>query len=77
MTNTGNVSTARGTRARTVLLAVAAVWLLAVLVSWAQWLSSDDRNPDNVALMLAATVLPGLVAVAVALVLTRRGRGRR
>ncbi|MEE3919972.1 hypothetical protein V2I01_21950 [Micromonospora sp. BRA006-A] len=59
------------------LLAVAAVWLLAVLISWGQWLTSDDRNPDNVALMLAAIVLPGLVTVAVALVLTGRTRNGR
>ncbi|MFG1672839.1 hypothetical protein [Micromonospora sp. NPDC049282] len=77
MTNTGDNSTARLGRTGTVLLAVVAVWLLAALIAWAQWLIDDDRDPDNLALMVAGTALPGLVGIAVALLVTRRTRGRR
>ncbi|MFF5171366.1 hypothetical protein ACFY3U_01865 [Micromonospora sp. NPDC000089] len=74
MTNTGDNSTVRPddaprrvARTRHVLLAVLAVWAVAALIGWAQWLPSDDRNPDSLLTMVIGTVVPGLVAVAVAL----------
>ncbi|MEV0002093.1 hypothetical protein AB0H28_07365 [Micromonospora sp. NPDC050980] len=83
MTNTGDDSTPRPddpSRTRqtgVVLLAVAAVWLLAMLLSWAYWVAGDDRDPDNLLAMVVGTAVPGLLAIAAALVLTRRSRDRR
>ncbi|WP_091063848.1 hypothetical protein [Micromonospora humi] len=83
MTNTGDDSTvrpddpSRAKRTGVVVLAVAAVWLLAMLLSWGYWVAGDDRDPDNLVAMAVGTVVPGLIAITVALAVTRRSRNRR
>ncbi|MFI2711886.1 hypothetical protein ACH495_17330 [Micromonospora sp. NPDC018662] len=77
MTNTGNDATTRRSRTKVLLLAVTAAWLVAALTSWALWLASDDGNPESPAAMVAGTVIPGLVAIAIVLVLDRLTRRRQ
>lgn len=80
MTNTGRES---GVRVRPVILAVVAVWAVAVVVSVITWLAAgEDRNPDSAIELVLGMVLPGVLAVAIAYALVhlrnrrRRSRGR-
>ncbi|WP_444950208.1 hypothetical protein [Micromonospora ureilytica] len=78
MTYTGSNS---GVRARPVILAVVAVWVVAVAVSVISWFAAgEDRNPDSAAALVLGVALPGVVAVAIAYALVhlsnRRGRNR-
>ncbi|MET8266599.1 hypothetical protein ACWD8I_01885 [Micromonospora arida] len=64
MTNTGRASEVR---ARPVILAVVAVWVVAVVVTLVSWFAAgEDRNPDSAAALVLGVVLPGVVAVAIA-----------
>ncbi|MCZ7376430.1 hypothetical protein [Micromonospora sp. WMMC250] len=81
MTNTGKASEAR---VRPVIVAVVAVWAVAVVVTLISWFAAgEDRNPDSAAALVLGVALPGVVAVAIGYVavrlLNRRraGRGRR
>ncbi|MEU1246533.1 hypothetical protein ACPXB5_01700 [Micromonospora arida] len=54
-------------RARPVILAVVAVWVVAVVVTLVSWFAAgEDRNPDSAAALVLGVVLPGVVAVAIA-----------
>ncbi|MET8041766.1 hypothetical protein ABZU25_12990 [Micromonospora sp. NPDC005215] len=70
-------------RVRPVILAVVAVWAVAVVVSVITWLAAgEDRNPDSAIELVLGMVLPGVLAVAIAYALVhlrnrrRRSRGR-
>ncbi|NYH45366.1 mannose/fructose/N-acetylgalactosamine-specific phosphotransferase system component IID [Micromonospora jinlongensis] len=54
-------------QARPVILAVVAVWAVAVVVTVITWLAAgEDRNPDSAVELVLGMVLPGLLAVAIA-----------
>ncbi|MFE9918598.1 hypothetical protein ACFYPG_25915 [Micromonospora sp. NPDC005553] len=75
MTNTGRES---GVRAGPVILAVVAVWAVAVVVSLISWFAAgEDRNPDSAAALVLGLVLPGVVAVAIAYAVVRLLNRRR
>lgn len=64
MTNTGRES---GVRVRPVILAVVAVWAVAVVITVITWLAAgEDRNPDSAVELVLGVALPGVVAVAIA-----------
>ncbi|RKN49422.1 hypothetical protein [Micromonospora endolithica] len=60
------------------VLAVVAVWALAAGIGVATWLAAgEDRQPETAGGLVAGTVLPGLLAVAIAYALTRFLERRR
>ncbi|MFG1842243.1 hypothetical protein ACGFH8_27905 [Micromonospora sp. NPDC049175] len=75
---------ARGASARPVILAVVAVWAVAVVVTLITWFAAgEDRNPDSPVALVLGMALPGVLAVAIGYavvhLLNRRhaDRGRR